>query len=238
MSRAAPLMTVAALAATLTTLLGPSGCGSEDPGGAADGGGTLDAAVGACATPSEPTKDLAGCLNDDFGVYVSPTGSDGDPGTKTKPFKTLARALEAGRQRVVVCDGQYEAGVTVTRDVEIYGGVACTFDKPGPKARLVGAPGKEAAVSVEGARVRLTDLDVTGPTRAAGANAIGLRVSGATTVVDVVRGVLRGGTAGAGADGVLTPFTLAAPRTGAGPWTRPSARARRRASRRRTWPGA
>ncbi|HRG98631.1 MAG TPA: DUF1565 domain-containing protein, partial [Polyangiaceae bacterium] len=195
----------------LTGLTGLTGCpqfpaacdygGCDAAGGLADGAtppgeGGVDGSVDAepppagCDTPNEPTKNPGKCLVDGFGVYVSPTGSDADPGTKAKPFKTLAKALETGRQRVVLCDGLYDAGVTLTRDVEIYGGVACTFDKAGPKARLSGAAGKEAAVSVEGGRVRLTDLDVTGPTNAAGANAIGLRV-GAGATVDVVRGVTK-----------------------------------------------
>ena len=79
-------LTTLTLASILTALPSASGCGSEDPGAASADAGTTG--PGACVTLSEPSKDLSGCLDDDFGVYVSPSGSDGDPGTRQKPFQT------------------------------------------------------------------------------------------------------------------------------------------------------
>jgi hypothetical protein len=79
--------------------------------------GSLDSSVDAkadaeppppgCDTPNEPLKNPEKCLVDSFGVFVSPTGDDGNPGTKAKPFKTLGKALGAKRSRVVVCEARH-----------------------------------------------------------------------------------------------------------------------------------
>ncbi|MBK6464481.1 MAG: DUF1565 domain-containing protein [Myxococcales bacterium] len=91
-----------------------------------------------CETPNEPVKNPEKCLVDSYGVYVSPSGDDGNPGTRTKPYKTVGKGLSAGRGRVVVCEGTYAESVEVKSDVEVYSGVTCDFGKAGGRAKVVG----------------------------------------------------------------------------------------------------
>ena len=84
-----------------------------------------------CLTPTEPVKNPEKCLVDAFGAFVSPSGDDANDGSKAKPFKTIGRALQGVRTRIVVCEGEYAGSVDVTRAVEIYGGVSCDFTKAG-----------------------------------------------------------------------------------------------------------
>ena len=52
-----------------------------------------------------------------YNYYVSPTGSDSAAGTKTAPFKTLARAAKAATQpstTVWVAPGTYAGGIKTT----------------------------------------------------------------------------------------------------------------------------
>lgn len=121
-----------------------------------------------CLTPTEPAKNPEKCLVDGFGAFVSPSGDDGNDGTKAKPYKTLGRALQGVRTRIVVCEGEYAGSVDVTRSVEIYSGVTCDFTKAGGKAKLVAS---KAAYGIKIEKVAgpvvLADLDVVGMNGAA-----------------------------------------------------------------------
>jgi len=121
-----------------------------------------------CTTPTEPTKNPEKCLVDSFGVFVSPTGDDTKDGSKANPFKTIGKALGTSRSRIVVCEGEYTGSLDVGRAVEIYGGVACDFAKPGAKAKVVATkPAYGIKVSKVTAAVVLADLDVVGMNAAA-----------------------------------------------------------------------
>ena len=121
-----------------------------------------------CDTPTEPLKNPEKCLVDSFGVFVSPSGDDSNAGTKEKPLKTIGKALQIGRDRVVVCEGEYAGSLDVTRAVEIYGGVSCDFKKAGAKAKVVASkPGYGIKVEKVAALVILADLDVVGMNAAA-----------------------------------------------------------------------
>ena len=111
-----------------------------------------------CDTPNEPLKNPEKCLVDSFGVFVSPTGDDGNPGTKAKPFKTLGKAIAAGRSRVVACEGTYAESLELGRDVEIYGALTCTFDKAGGATKL--ESGKATGLTVTAGTVGMFGLDV------------------------------------------------------------------------------
>ena len=151
----------------------PKADGSSLDGVAPDGtlpdGALPDSSVDAepppkdCLTPTEPTKNPEKCLVDAFGAFVSPSGDDGNDGTKAKPFKTIGRALQGVRTRIVVCEGEYAGSLDVTRAVELYSGVTCDFSKAGGKAKLVAS---KAAYGIKVEKVSgpvvLADLDLVG----------------------------------------------------------------------------
>jgi len=154
-----------------------------------------------CLTPTEPAKTPEKCLVDAFGVFVSPTGDDGNDGTKAKPFKTIGKALGTTRTRIVVCEGEYPGSVDVTRAVEIYGGVACDFAKAAAKPKVVASkPGYGIKVTNVAAAVILADLEVVGMNGAApGESSVGVFVSESSRV-----GLLRAKIeAGDGAEAAL-----------------------------------
>ncbi|HEY1959033.1 MAG TPA: hypothetical protein VGH28_25645 [Polyangiaceae bacterium] len=83
-----------------------------------------------CDTTKDP-KDALGCLDDRVGVFVSPSGSDTNPGTKAAPFQTIGKALTSvgTLTRVYVCEGTYAEDVSIAPPVDgvsIYGGFSCT----------------------------------------------------------------------------------------------------------------
>jgi hypothetical protein len=63
-------------------------------------------------------------------------GDDANPGTKAKPFKSIAKALGAGKPRIVACEGEYVGSLDVTTGVSLYGGVSCDFAKAGGRAKV------------------------------------------------------------------------------------------------------
>ena len=99
---------------TTTTTAGGGGSGT---GGT--GGGTPDGCVPA---------DASGPVADGCGVFVSPTGKDGNPGSKSQPLATLGAAIDkasSGGKRVYACAKPFTEAGTVAADVTIYGGLDC-----------------------------------------------------------------------------------------------------------------
>ena len=137
-----------------------------------------------CTTPTDPVKNPEKCLVDSFGVFVSPSGNDGDAGTKAKPFKTIGKALGTSRTRIVVCEGEYTGSLEVGRGVEIYSGVTCDFSKAGGKAKIVAS---KHAYGVKVAKVSdaviLADLEIVGMNGAAPSeSSVGVFVSESANV--------------------------------------------------------
>ncbi|MFO0641849.1 MAG: hypothetical protein U0183_21670 [Polyangiaceae bacterium] len=116
-----------------------------------------------CDTPTEPAKNPEKCLTDEFGAFVAPSGNDANPGTKALPYKTIGKALESTRGRVVVCEGEYAGSLEVKRAFEVYGGVSCDFTKAGGRAKIVAS---KAAYGVKVEKVSgavvLADVEVVG----------------------------------------------------------------------------
>ena len=82
-----------------------------------------------CDTTKDP-KDDPGCIDDRVGVFVSPTGSDANAGTKAAPFQTIGKALASvgTLTRVYVCEGTYGEDVSMAPPVDgvsLYGGFKC-----------------------------------------------------------------------------------------------------------------
>ena len=137
-----------------------------------------------CTTPTDPVKNPETCLVDTFGVFVSPTGNDGDAGTKAKPFKTIRKALGTSRTRIVVCEGEYAGSLEVARGVEIYSGVTCDFSKAGGKAKIVASkPAYGVKVAKVSDAVILADLEIVGMNGAAPSeSSVGVFVSESSNV--------------------------------------------------------
>jgi hypothetical protein len=143
----------------------------------------VDPLPAGCTTPNEPLKNPEKCLVDSFGAFVSPTGDDGNPGTKAKPFKTIGKALAGEKTRIAVCEGTYKGSVTIGRKVEIYGGVDCDFKGPGAKAKIEASEPGFAVKLTQANETLLSDLSLVGKNGVQpGESSIGLFVSESTNV--------------------------------------------------------
>lgn len=180
--------------------------GSSPDGNTPEGGPDAEPPPG-CTTPNEPLKNPEKCLVDAFGVFVSPTGDDGNPGTKARPLKTIGKALETTSLRIVVCEGEYAGSLDIGRTAEIYSGVACDFAKAGAKAKITASkPGYAVKVSKANGTI-LADLELVGINGAAPSeSSVGLFVS-ESTGVKVLRSKVEAGDgaeAAAKKDGAFT----------------------------------
>jgi hypothetical protein len=98
---------------------------------------------------------------DGCGVFVSPKGSDANPGTRSKPFGTLQYAIRVaeGRpsKRVYACEGEFREAVTLPVGVDLWGSRDCaqgawSFQgqaSPTTVAPLAGVPLRVVANSKE-----------------------------------------------------------------------------------------
>jgi hypothetical protein len=97
-----------------------AGAGADSPAG--------DAA--ACDPVRSPSEDP--CVIDEmFGVFVSPLGSDGNAGTRASPLMTVGHGIDLAKatgKRVYVCAGTFPEALVVgaPRDgIAVYGGFDC-----------------------------------------------------------------------------------------------------------------
>ncbi|HSQ65306.1 MAG TPA: hypothetical protein VLM85_18935 [Polyangiaceae bacterium] len=161
-----------------------------------------------CDTTKDP-KDQAGCLDDRVGVFVDGAGgNDGNPGTKTAPVKTIAKALTLATTltRLYVCEGTYAEDVTLDAShdgVSIYGGYACgAWTYSGNKPQI-GAGTLALKIDTTTKPITIEDVlvkaaDATAP----GGSSVAALVNGAAGAVSFVRVNLTAGAGKAGADGV------------------------------------
>ena len=96
--------------------------------GGADGGPDVVGPPPGC-DPGLDSKDAAAqpCVDDEYAVFVSPSGRAGAPGTKAEPTNTLKEALEkrGAKPRVYICAGRYTEAANVTSGVTLLGGFDC-----------------------------------------------------------------------------------------------------------------
>ena len=97
---------------------------STCPSDASDGPPPLN-----CNMSVDPKNSL-GCVDDRVGIFVSPTGSDTNAGTKEAPVKTITKGLSivGALTRVYVCAGTYAENISLAPPadgISIYGGFAC-----------------------------------------------------------------------------------------------------------------
>jgi hypothetical protein len=167
-----------------------------------DAGKDADPIPTGCDTPTAPGKNPEKCLTDEFGAYVAPNGNDANPGTKALPYKTIGKALSGDRSRIVVCEGSYEETLTVVRSAELYGGVTCTFDKAGGKAKI--APAASTGLTVGSGTLKLFDVEVIAKSATEpGASSVGIFAK-AGTVVEIARGRVEARDGADGADAKAT----------------------------------
>ncbi len=151
-------------------------CGIVDPDGGLEtsvgsdsgdaGGDEADALIGMCDPNTDP-KVGTDCVQDAYGLFVSPTGNDTNAGTKTAPFRTIgaaiAKSVVANRPRIYACAGAYAEHFTIdaSHAVSLYGGFDCaSCAYSGAHAKITGdVPGVVVTVRDVTTTVRLFDVD-------------------------------------------------------------------------------
>jgi hypothetical protein len=107
---------------------------------------------------TKPPHDDPCVIDEQFGVFVSPVGADGNPGTRARPLYTLGQAMDAarasGKERVYACAGTFAEQLVVgaARDgVAVYGGLDCTSWSYGLQNQVTVAPTQSGyALDLEG----------------------------------------------------------------------------------------
>ncbi|HKO50303.1 MAG TPA: hypothetical protein VJV79_21380, partial [Polyangiaceae bacterium] len=127
---------------------GASGASGAGVGGMDDAGAGAGAGGGGDREPCDSSKSPSeeSCVVDnEYAIFVAPTGHDDASGTKAGPVQTIAKALElAGDTKIVIaCDGTYDEQVNLTSGAKLYGGFAC----PGKTIPWRYEPGKKALVA-------------------------------------------------------------------------------------------
>jgi hypothetical protein len=128
---------------SIAFLLVAAACGSDFvPAPAdhlqADGGTDADADPGTVKPPPPPDcdgnktpKEDACVIHESFGVFVAPDGNDAGDGSRKTPFKTVARAVTAGKasgRRVYVCAATYAEPIRLAAahgGARVFGGMSC-----------------------------------------------------------------------------------------------------------------
>ena len=207
---------------------GGTGQDAKIEGVGADAG--IDQGIGEASTaadaPDAPAKESSVCdgtkpphddpcvIDEQFGVFVSPAGADGNPGTRARPLYTLGEAMDAahasGKKRVYACAGTFAEQLIIgaARDgVAVYGGLDCTRWNYGPQNRVTVAPTQPGYVlNVEGLFQGATFEDLAFVAQSAsGANAgessIAVFVSGSQNIafhrVSMIAGNAVDGASGA-----------------------------------------
>ena len=213
---------------------GGTGQDAEIDGVGADAG--IDQGIGEASTAAAPPDAAAQessvcdgtkpphddpCVIDElFGVFVSPVGADGNPGTRARPLHTLGQAMDAarasGKERVYACTGTFAEQLIVgaPRDgVAVYGGLDCTSWNYGSQNLVKVAPTQPGYVlNVEGLVQGATfeDLAFVAPSASgatAGESSIGVFISGSQNVA-LHRVSISAGNAADGARGAAGGPTL------------------------------
>ena len=195
----------------LLTALILFGCPSYPPNdicgyqGACDDGG-LDA-ISDSTPPSDGGCNSAttpGCIDSGNGVFVSPTGSDSNDGSKASPVKTigagLTKAKSGSKSNVYVCAGTYADNVEITNAVEVFGGFSCTDWSYATSNVVTIAPSSGMALHIANAPATVVDITMTSADGAApGSSSVTAFVD--TSTVTFARDVFNAGKGMAGANG-------------------------------------
>jgi hypothetical protein len=144
-----------------------------------DGAGEAEVAPSGC-DPTKAPHDEPCVIDDAFGIFVSPSGSDANPGSKAAPTQTIGHAMDlakAAGKRVYVCAGSYPEQLVVgsSRDgVNVYGALDCATWTYGAANRVVVAPAQSGyALEIEDLQTGVTFEDIEFDARNASAGAPG-----------------------------------------------------------------
>lgn len=171
---------------------------STCPSDAADGPPPLN-----CNMSADP-KDSLGCVDDRVGIFVSPMGSDMNPGTKEAPVQTIAKGLSIVGMltRVYVCAGTYAENISLAPPadgISIYGGFACAdWSYSGTKPTVGNGT---IALTISGTTKPITIEDLLVQSAAGAPSSIAALVANATGAVTFNRVNLTASTGAKGADG-------------------------------------
>ena len=213
---------------------GGTGQDAESEGVGADAGSDqwIGEASTAAAPPDAAAKESSECdgtkpphddpcvIDERFGVFVSPVGADGNPGTRARPLYTLGQAMDAarasGKERVYACGGTFaeQLKVGASRDgVAMYGGLDCTSWTYGSQNLVKVVPMQPGYVlDLEGLVQGATFEDLAFVAQSAngataGESSIGVFISGSQNVA-LHRVSIRAGNAADGAPGAPGGPTL------------------------------
>ncbi len=130
-----------------------------------DGDVLADANPAGCDTTKDQ-KDQEACQNEDFAVFVAPTGKPDAKGTLDAPVNTITSALAlvgGQRNRIFVCEGTYSERITLKAPVSIFGGLSCASKPWKTGARAVVGKLQEPGYALDVASVlgsfELADLE-------------------------------------------------------------------------------
>jgi hypothetical protein len=174
-----------------------------DNGACGDGGGNeagMDVPQ-SCDLMKEP-KDSPDCVDDSVGAFVSPMGKDSNPGTKSAPVATLAKAFTLGKKRVYVCEGSFTESADLTSTISIYGGFACNdWRYNGMQPKFTGANPTFALRIGNATGVSIADLSFTAKDGAPMSGESSIAVVVISSTVAFARVAATGGIGAAGATG-------------------------------------
>lgn len=177
-----------------------------------DAGG--DTGVPTC----DPAKD-ASCITNSGGVFVSANAQAGGDGTKEHPLSKIADGIaraDGNRNTIFIAEGDYAENISITKAVNLVGGLSSTWAPGAGKAKIV--PPKGVAVMVSGGvTVAIYDIAVNAsadPT-IKGASAIGIFAASSTLDIRRVESTSGDGVGGEqGALGETRPNYTKAPDPG------------------------
>ena len=138
--------------------------------------------------------------NSSYHLYVATTGSDSNPGTKARPFKTINKAASVAKASttVHVAPGTYNGNVTTKLSGTSTAKIRFVSDTKWG-AKIIGS-GKEVMWLNNGSHVEINGFDISGPGR------LGIQNMGSNTLVTnnrVHHITLSGGCTGSGGAGIV-----------------------------------
>ena len=138
--------------------------------------------------------------NSSYHLYVATTGSDSNPGTKARPFKTINKAASVAKASttVHVAPGTYNGNITTKLSGTSTAKIRFVSDTKWG-AKIIGS-GKEVMWLNNGSHVEINGFDISGPGR------LGIQNMGSNTLVTnnrVHHITVSGGCTGSGGAGIV-----------------------------------
>jgi hypothetical protein len=200
---------------------GSGGKGGASGGGSGEGGESGTAGAGGSTPKCDPTQSPSEdecVIDEDYGVFVSPNGSDGSgDGSRSKPYATLGKAIskaEAKGKRVYACadGGAYHEALhldATASGLELYGGFSCDKWAYSTTAKSTVTSSTTLSLHVEGVtNFRVEDFRFEAADGVApGESSMGALIASSTNVV-LRRVHLDAGTGVNGSNGTRTDFVF------------------------------